>query len=108
MSKVPYYFGDPRRGDVIVFENPNAAELPDRGVIGGVLPLARARASGSAQPENEDFIKRVIGLPGETVDGPSHGNVYVDGEPIDEPYLTQQRRRDDFPLHEGARRTRSS
>jgi len=33
--KVPYYFHDPRRGDVIVFEDPDPSKQPDRGVIGG-------------------------------------------------------------------------
>ena len=38
------------------------------------------------QPEVEEFIKRVIALPGETVEG--HDNaVYVDGRRLIEPYL---------------------
>lgn len=48
-----------RRGDIIVFKYP---EEPDR-----------------------DFIKRVIGLPGETIELRSK-KVYVDGTPLDEPY----------------------
>jgi len=48
------------RGDVIVFKYP---EEPDR-----------------------DFIKRVIGLPGETVEL-REKKVYIDGKPLDEPYV---------------------
>jgi signal peptidase I len=44
---------------------------------------------GFQQPENEDFIKRVIGLPGDVVEG-KRGAVYINGERIDEPYLTQK------------------
>lgn len=36
--------------------------------------------------ENERWIKRVIGLPGETV-SVNHGQVYVDGHELDEPYI---------------------
>ena len=44
---------------------------------------------GFQQPENEDFIKRVVGLPGDVVEG-KHGSVYVNGEKLGEPYLTQK------------------
>jgi len=43
---------------------------------------------GLAKPADEDFIKRVIGLPGETVEGRG-GFVYVNGKKLVEPYLTQ-------------------
>jgi signal peptidase I len=49
-----------RRGDIVVFKYPDE---PDR-----------------------DFIKRVIGLPGETVEL-KNKQVYINGEPIDEPYV---------------------
>ena len=87
VSKFMFDGGDIARGDVIVFENPNAAELPDRSGISSVLHWL-GEGVGLAQPENEDFIKRVIALPGETIE--IHDNVvYIDGEPLDEPYLTQ-------------------
>ena len=40
------------------------------------------------QPDGELLIKRVIGLPGETVEI-RDGQVYIDGVPLDEPYLDQ-------------------
>ena len=91
VNKLAYDFGDLHRGDVIVFENPNPEELPDRGVVGGFLHWL-GEGIGVAQPENEDFIKRVIALPGETIEIRDNV-VYIDGEPLDEPYLTAEARR---------------
>lgn len=58
--KASYWFGDPHRGDVIIFQSPND---PGR-----------------------TLIKRVIGLPGEWVEI-KDGKVYIDDEPLDEPYI---------------------
>jgi signal peptidase I len=91
--KVPYYFHDPQRGDVIVFEDPDPSKQPDRGLVGGVVHWL-VQGLGAAPPDNEDFVKRVIGLPGETV-WAKNGHVFVDGVRIQEPYLTQKT--DDFP-----------
>ena len=77
VSKFMFDGGDVARGDVIVFENPNAAELPDRSGISSVLHWL-GEGVGLAQPENEDFIKRVIALPGETIEI-RHDVVYIDG-----------------------------
>jgi len=75
------------RGDIVVFENPNSGEQPDRGIVDGFLHWL-SEGLGFARPEDEDFIKRVIGLPGETVEIRRH-TVYVDGKALDEPYLTR-------------------
>jgi signal peptidase I len=87
VSKVPYYFHDPRRGDIIVFETPDPGQQPDRGAVGGFVHWL-TQTLGVSQPDSPDYIKRVIGLPGETV-WASGGHVYVDGVRISEPYLTQ-------------------
>jgi signal peptidase I len=83
-------FRDPSRGDVIVFADPNGDGGPDRGVVGGFLHWL-SEAVGIARPEDEDFIKRVIGLPGEVVEIRRHV-VYVDGSRLAEPYLPPEAR----------------
>lgn len=59
LVKAAYWCTEPQRGDVIVFRYP-------------------------LDPQRE-FVKRVIGLPGETIECKG-GVVYIDGKAIDEPY----------------------
>ena len=68
VEKVGYRFGSPERGEIVVFE---ATEELQR------------------QGYNDAFIKRIIGLPGETIEV-SGGIVYIDGEPLAEDYIADQ------------------
>jgi signal peptidase I len=81
VNRLAYRFGDIHRGDVVVFTDPEANE--ERGVIGG---LAHWFVDGLGVASTEDFVKRVIGLPGDAVEI-VHGSVFVNGTQIREPYL---------------------
>lgn len=65
-DKVSYQTGSPQRGDIIVFHAPEAAGCPE--------------GTGC------DFIKRVLGLPGDTISVHDNG-IYVNGQRLNEPYL---------------------
>ena len=93
VAKVPYYFHEPQRYDIIVFEEPDPAKEPDRGVWGGLTHWL-GQGLGFTPPDNPDYIKRVIGEPGDVVSAKA-GHVFVNGVQISEPYLDQRTAR--FP-----------
>jgi signal peptidase I len=89
VSKLGYRFGDIHRGDVIVF-NGTGTFAPEVAPTSGTLSRV-ARAVGSffgMAPSEHDFVKRVIGLPGDSVVCcDRQGLLSVNGVPLHEPYL---------------------
>ena len=71
VNKFVYYFSGVERGDIVVFWYP--------------------------KDHTKSFIKRVIGLPGETVEVRS-GVVYLNGEELSEPYLPGDSDYESYPL----------
>jgi signal peptidase I len=45
------------------------------------------KAPPNVDPSVQDLVKRVIGLPGETIEGRSDGHIYINGKVLKEPYL---------------------
>ena len=73
VNKLAYRFSDVERGDIVVFHAP----------------------PGAATNGVKDLIKRVVGLPGDTIEG-RDGIVYINGRPLDEPYLRPEVRSTTF------------
>jgi signal peptidase I len=87
VSKVSYEFSDISQLDVIVFDDPRAGfEQPDESALERAVRNLK-ESIGLATPQSE-FIKRVIGVPGDIVQG-KDGSVHVNGVPLVEPYLKQ-------------------
>ncbi len=63
VNKLVYHLQEPESGDVIVFRPLNEGE--------------------------EDYVKRIIGLPGDTVEI-KQSTVYINGSPLSEPYIADQ------------------
>ncbi|MET4223262.1 signal peptidase I [Oerskovia enterophila] len=83
---------DVHRGDVVVFKDPGSwlppYVAPDRGPVGNAVTSAMTFVGLLPQDTGEHLIKRVIGLPGDTVVCcDAQGRVSVNGQPIDETYI---------------------
>jgi signal peptidase I len=86
VNKLVYDFGEPQRGDIIVFEDPHGAE-PQRNPLAAVWNWL-TEGLGFNTGIQQDYIKRVIGVPGDVI-VMKKGDVTINGEPIEEPYLRQ-------------------
>jgi signal peptidase I len=93
VDKLTYDFSEPEPGDVIVFHGPDSwinqdfvAAEPANPVVRAVQGLGSLLGFPSAN--EEDFVKRVIAVGGQTVQCCDDRNrVVVDGKPLDEPYV---------------------
>ena len=94
VSKLSYRLHEPRRGDIVVFDSPNPRPKDTSGLPARVL-RGIAQAVGVAAPSTDEFVKRVVGLPGETVEAHG-GKVFVDGKELVEPYLPASGQVTDF------------
>ena len=95
VSRLSYDLHDPRRGDVVVFDDPTQPPVVDRSLLPVRLGREALEALGIIEPRGRELIKRVVALPGETVLGQA-GQVVVDGRPLTEPYLSDPSITDDF------------
>ncbi|MEA2551888.1 MAG: signal peptidase [Fimbriimonadaceae bacterium] len=76
-NKAVYRYTDPKRGDIIVFKPPPAAL--------------------DASQKDVDFIKRLIGAPGDVVEV-HDGSLFRNGKKLEEPYLRDQGMMNDWKL----------
>lgn len=74
-NRIAYLFSKPKRGDIIIFKFPD--------------------------DETENYVKRIIGLPGEKIEI-IDGKIYINDseEPLEEPYLKETPSAEDFGPYE--------
>lgn len=92
VNKIGYVFGPPKKGEIIVFEvtKGNLDYIP----IAKNIPIL----SSLIPPQNEiDYIKRVIGLPGDEIDI-INGSVYINGIMQKETYAKGSTAKQSFDL----------
>jgi signal peptidase I len=94
VCRICMLFSDVSEGDVVVFSDPSPAPHEDRGVVGGFLHWL-GEGIGVARPEDDDFIKRVVALGGDTWEL-RRGALFVNGTRVREPYLSPERDTRDF------------
>lgn len=92
VDKLSYRFSDPEPGDVVVFKGPTdswnsgwQSPRSDNAVIAGVQGVLGW--FGLAPPDENNLVKRIIAVGGQTVECRVDTGLLVDGEPVDEPYI---------------------
>jgi signal peptidase I len=85
VNRIGTHFGDPSRGDVVVFKPPAGADSHRCGV-----EHSNFQSCPKPTPDKSDnnFIKRVIGLPGDKV-FVKNNRAYVNGKMLNEPYINK-------------------
>ena len=86
VDRVSFRFGDPDRGDIVVFKPPSGQ--PNR--CGVERASDQPCPEGTAERSDTNFIKRVVGVPGDRLKV-LEGSVYIDGERQDEPFARLER-----------------
>lgn len=93
VDKLVYRFGDPEPGEVVVFQRPdtwNRSEFSANRSSNGFVSWLQdvGAAFGLASPNEDDVVKRIVAVSGQTVECCDEKNrVMVDGKPLDEPYI---------------------
>jgi len=87
VSKLSYRFGEPRRGDLIVFVSPFNDEFDRETFLESVVRHV-VEAVGIRTASADDLIKRIVAVAGDEV-MVREGRLYINGAEVDEPYLLE-------------------
>lgn len=91
VEKLSYRFGAPQPGDVIVFRAPDSWNVGYTSIRSSNVAVRWVQNAlsvfGLVPPDENDVIKRVIAVGGQTVACTASTGLTVDGEPVNEPYL---------------------
>jgi len=92
VDKISYRFGSPRPGDVIVFKGPPNWNLGYKSIRSDNVAIRWVQNAlsfvGFVPPDENDLVKRVIAVGGQTVQCRSDTGLTVDGKALTEPYLS--------------------
>jgi signal peptidase I len=83
VDRISTHYSDPGRGDIVVFKPPAGA---DRDQCGVSHPADQSCPKPTADRSQTNFIKRVVGLPGDHLKVIA-GRVWINGKQLKEPYI---------------------
>ncbi len=86
VEKLTFRFREPRHGEIVVFEGDTTGLFEDDRGLGPRVVEGVGRFLGVVPMSARDFVKRVVGLPGDEI-LIEQGQVFVNGEPLHEPYV---------------------
>ena len=103
LSKLPYIFGEPERGDIIIFDS----SLEEKNFFEGFAESCSSNMLTQMFMDEEKksevigryYIKRIVAVEGDTI-SIKDNQVYLNGELLDEPYLSDDITAD-YRLHNG-------
>ncbi|MCV7153742.1 signal peptidase I [Mycolicibacterium pyrenivorans] len=91
VDKMTYRFSSPEPGDVVVFKGPPNWSIGYKSIRSDNTAVRWVQNAlsfvGFVPPDENDLVKRIIAVGGQTVQCRAETGLTVDGKPLDEPYL---------------------